>query len=220
MVISKDLDSGSICWRVCSTAHELAYSEPRPQVIAVDIPIRLPERGPRACDLEARRLLGPGRASSVFPAPIRPVLAATSYENACQIRFQVEGKKLSIQAWAIVRKIKEVDEILRHDSELSPRVREVHPEVSFYYLAGRRPLRHSKKKRAGQKERYELLQPQFDEWLRTALAERAGLASAEDDVLDAFVALWTAERIATGVATTIPSAPPRDGFGLRMEMVA
>jgi predicted RNase H-like nuclease len=82
------------------------------------MPIGLPERGPRACDLEARRLLGPGRASSVFPAPIRPVLVATSYDDACQIRLQVEGKKLSRQAWVIVPKIREVDDMLRDNSEL------------------------------------------------------------------------------------------------------
>ena len=143
VVIFKDLDSGSISWPPGLTVHELAclaYSELAPQVIALDMPIGLPERGPRACDLEARQLLGPGRASSVFPAPIRPVLAATSYYCACQIRFQVEEKKLSRQAWAITRKIGEVDDMLRHDSELSARVREVHPEVSFYFLAGERPV--------------------------------------------------------------------------------
>jgi len=220
VVISKDLDSGSVSWRLCSTAHELAYSQPTPQIIALDIPIGLPEAGPRDCDLGARRLLGPGRASSVFPAPIRPVLAATSYHNACQIRLQVEGKKLSLQAWAIMPKIQDVDKLLRQDSELRARVREVHPEVSFYFLAGKRPLQHGKKRKNGREERRKLLEPIFGQWLQSALTERGKLASTEDDVLDAFVALWTAERIASGVSQTIPSAPPRDAFGLRMEMVA
>lgn len=219
-VISKDLDSGCVSWRLCSTAHELTYSQPRPRIIALDIPIGLPEAGPRDCDLEARRLLGPGRASSVFPAPIRPVLAATSYDNACQIRFQVEGKKMSLQAWAIVPKIRAVDELLRQDSELCGRVHEVHPEVSFYFLAGKRPLQHGKKRKIGREERRKLLEPIFGQWLQAALTERSKLGSTEDDILDAFVALWTAERIASGVSQTIPSAPPRDTFGLRMEMVA
>jgi len=113
VVISKDLNSGSVSCRLYSTMHEPAYSRPRPQIIALDIPIGLPEAGPRDCDLEARRLVGPGRASSVFPAPIRPVLAATSYSDACQIRLQVEGKKLSLQAWAIMPKVRDVDELLR-----------------------------------------------------------------------------------------------------------
>jgi len=220
VVVSKDLDSGSISWRLCSTAHELVYSKPAAQVIALDIPIGLPERGARDCDLEARKILGRPRASSVFPAPIRPVLAATSYDNACQIRLQIEGKKLSVQAWAIVSKIREVDDVLRHDFDLLARVREVHPEVCFYFLAGERPLQHSKKRPIGREERRQLLEPWFGASLLAALAERAHLASTEDDVLDAFAALWTAERIAKGTPQTIPLAPPRDACGLRMEMVA
>jgi predicted RNase H-like nuclease len=220
VVIFKHLDSGRIFWRCFETAQELfAYSEPTPRIIAIDVPIGLPERGPRACDLEARRLLGRGRASSVFPAPIRPVLTAADRSDASRIRFQVEGKKMSQQAWAIVRRVHEVDEILRQDPELCTRVREVHPEVSFCLRADH-PLRHSKKSREGREERRELLEPVFGQWLRDALAERSQLASTEDDVLDAFVALWTAERIVTGASQTIPPRPPSDSFGLRMEIVA
>ena len=220
VAIAKDLASGLISWRLCANARELFYGEPTAQIIALDIPIGLPDRGPRDCDKEARQLLGPGRAGSVFPAPIRPCLACASYAEACQIRFQAEGKKLSIQAWAILPKIRHVDALLRQDSALQRRVREVHPEVSFYFLAGRRPLAHGKKTKMGREERLALLAPVYNPWLDMALAERRKLASGEDDVLDAFVALWTAERIASGASQTLPSVPPTDSFGLRMEMVA
>ena len=40
-----------------------------------------------------------------------------------------------------------------------------------------------------------------------------------DDLLDAFAALWTAERILRGEAITVPKVPPEDRYGLRMEMV-
>lgn len=43
--------------------------------------------------------------------------------------------------------------------------------------------------------------------------------AADDDLLDAFAALWTAERILRGEARTVPRIPPEDRFGLRMEMV-
>jgi predicted RNase H-like nuclease len=52
-------------------------------VTAIDIPIGLPGGRPRTVDGEARRLLGP-RASSVFPAPARGTLDASSYEEACE----------------------------------------------------------------------------------------------------------------------------------------
>jgi predicted RNase H-like nuclease len=220
VVISKDLDTGNISWHLCRTVRELAYREPIPQIIALDIPIGLPDRGSRLCDCEARRLLGPGRASSVFPAPIRPVLAATSYDSACQIGFQVERKKLSRQAWAILLKIRDIDETLRQNIALQTRIREVHPEVCFYFLAEQHRLQHGKKRKAGREERRKLLEPLYSQWLGAALADHNMLESAEDDVLDAFVALWTAERIVSGTSQSIPSVPSKDAFGLRMEIVA
>ena len=81
-------------------------------------------------------------------------------------------------------------------------------------------MKFSKKKRDGRDERHDLLAPLFSHWLEEALADRRSLSSAEDDILDAFVALWTAERIALGKAETIPYSPPKDAFGLRMEIVA
>ncbi len=205
IAISKDLDTGLISWRLCHSASELVYHEPVPQVIGIDIPIGLPEYGSRNCDLEARLLLGSGRASSVFPAPIRPILAAKNFAEACRIRSKIEKKKISLQAWAITPKIIEVDEALRQDPELRNRIREVHPELCFFFLAGRRALHYSKKDESGQAERYELLEPIFGDWIRAVLAERQQLASTKDDVLDAFVALWTAERIVNGTSQTIPS---------------
>jgi predicted RNase H-like nuclease len=217
--ISKNLDSGLVAWHLYDTAHRLMYQEPRPQVIAIDIPIGLPDKGPRTCELEARKLVGPGRAPSIFPAPIRPVLVAASYREACQIRYSIEKRRLSIQTWAIVPKIIDTDSGLRHDSSLRQRVHEVHPEVCFSVLA-KEPTQHSKETKAGQAERLALLEPIFGHWLGDAIAARCQLASAMDDVLDAFVALWTAERIIPGLSQTIPPTPPQDSCGLRMEMVA
>ena len=54
----------------------------RLDAVAVDIPIGLPIRGPRAADVLARARLGP-RRNSVFPAPARAVLGATDYADAC-----------------------------------------------------------------------------------------------------------------------------------------
>src|SRR5258708_2795984 len=52
-------------------------------IIAIDVPIGLPEAGERSCDQLARRLLRAPRASSVFPTPIRSVLHEKDYETAC-----------------------------------------------------------------------------------------------------------------------------------------
>jgi predicted RNase H-like nuclease len=96
----------------------------------------------------------------------------------------------------------------------------VHPEVSFYFLAGEKPCQHSKKESAGREERRNLLTPIYNDNIQAALSNRRKYACAADDILDAFAALWTAERIVAGEAQTIPVEPERDSFGFRMEIVA
>jgi len=219
VTIAGDIDADSVSWCRYTNAWELMRIRPLPMVIAIDIPIGLPLQGPRLCDREARKLIGRGRAGSVFPAPVRPVLDAKGYEDACGIRLREDGRKMSRQAWGIVHKIREVDDVLRENLKLQSIMREVHPEVSFFFLAGQHPMRHSKKTTAGRQERRQLLEPIFGNRLQEALSERRWLDCAEDDILDAFAALWTAKRIASGTARTLPTVPPRDSFGLRMEIV-
>ncbi len=60
--------------QICGSFKDVLNLTPAPKVIAIDIPIGLldtPEIGGRECDREARRLLKPPRASSVFSPPIR-----------------------------------------------------------------------------------------------------------------------------------------------------
>lgn len=68
-------------------------------VMVVDIPIGLQEKGTREADAHARKLLRE-RACCVFTAPIRPILQASCWEEACSIRFGIERKRVSKQAWA------------------------------------------------------------------------------------------------------------------------
>lgn len=209
----------AIRFRHVKALAELVGASIRPRVVAVDVPIGLLGRGARVCDVEARCLLGV-RRSSVFPAPIRAMLAATSQADASTIRYRTEGKRVSIQTWAIVPKIAEVDRLLRADEAARGIVREVHPEVSFFFLNGERPMSAAKGKADGQAQRLSLLREWAGEAVVEALARRRELTCKADDIVDALVALWTAERIDGGRAVSIPAQPPRDDYGLRMEMVA
>lgn len=163
----------------------------RAAAVGIDIPIGLPDAGPRAADVAARAFVGP-RRGSVFPTPPRVALLAASYAEARQI-----VPSLSAQSFALGKKILEVERCLEE------RVFEVHPEVSFAALAGRH-LRHSKRSWNGQMERRRLLSV-AGIVLPDELA--AGEAAA-DDVLDAAVAAWTAARQANGEAATLPVDPP------------
>jgi predicted RNase H-like nuclease len=203
-----------------TTFAELVNARATSTIIAIDIPIGLPDQGHRLCDQQARQLLGCPRCRSVFRAPIRAMLSACTHAEACRIGRSIDGKGLSVQTWGIMPKIREVDQRLRKDDALRNRVREVHPEVCFYHLAGRQPMTSSKKHAAGQKERQALLEGVFGDATGHVLARRRELHSAVDDILDAFAALWTAERIVSKQFFTLPPNPPLDAFGLRMEISA
>ena len=190
-------------------------------LVVIDVPIGLPERGDRGCDVEARRLLRE-RGSSVFPAPLRPMLRVAEYESskrhaeACRIRREIEGKGCSKQLSAIMPKISEVDKCM--NPEVQKRVFEGHPEVSFAYMNNGKPL-CSKHTREGLEHRIRLLEAHFPT-ARIRLANLAALKAQGDDVLDALACLWTARRLLSGDAKHHPIDPPRDKRGLRMEINA
>lgn len=196
-------DGESIETRLCTNDDELLALFRGCAVVAIDVPIGLAEREPRSCDHHARRFLG-RRSSSVFPAPIRPHLTARDYEEAKRHRG------LSIQSWAIVPKVQQIDRILQRHRELRGRVYEVHPEVSFAYWNSA-PL-ESKRSAAGLAARRALVSGQFGEVPPVPRGAR------EDDLLDAFAALWTAERILAGKAQTLGDARA-DLTGLPMRIV-
>lgn len=194
---------------------ELAAAFPEAVLIAVDIPIGLTDEGPRDADLLARARLAPRRGPSVFPAPLRPMLAADSYRAACHIRAGIDGKGISQQAWHLVPKVREVDDALRADAGLAARVCEVHPELSFTLLAGE-PCRQAKRTADGRAERLALLTAVYGELPAKLLADRRRNLVAPDDVLDACVAFWSAGRIVEGRALALPSRAVRDRVGLPM----
>src|SRR5438876_2634138 len=82
VMLARELAGGALEMAVAPSFAELQLRRlPRPEVIAIDMPIGLSDHGPRGCDGAARRLL-PGRASSVFPPPPRAMLSFDSYETA------------------------------------------------------------------------------------------------------------------------------------------
>ncbi len=202
---------------ICPTFRDVLNLSPQPRVLAVDMPIGLldrPERGGRACDRAARRILG-RRASCVFTPPSRRILPATTYGPARR-----EG--LSRQAFHIMPKIREVDRVVTR--RLQSRVFEAHPELAFARVAGR-PMRFNKKTAAGQRERRHAIAKAIPslavriaglvEVITTTLPRRV---VSPDDLLDAFVLLLTAMRIGRHEALRVPDDPPRDRRGLRMEI--
>jgi len=178
----------------------------------IDIPIGLPDVGPRRCDVEARRLLGP-RRSSVFPAPVRGLLGASHYDVAAARCRALSGKGLSRQAFGILAKVGEVDRLM---TPLRQRhLIEVHPEVSLCALAYG-PMSHYKKTPEGRAERMEVLRAVFPD-IDMHVGVRTGEAGP-DDIIDAFAVAWSARRWLA--RTYLRLGGDLDGRGLRMEIVA
>lgn len=193
-------------------------------MVAVDIPIGLPERarlGGRAADVEARKVLG-ARQSSVFSVPSRAAVVETDYRFACEIALATSDppRKISKQAFNLFPKIREVDALMT--PELQRRVREVHPEVAFSALNGWKPLGLPKKVKSrpfepGLEMRRELLAGAgYSAQILNADVRPVG--AGPDDLLDAAANSWTAVRLALGAARCFPVEPEIDARGLKCEI--
>lgn len=206
---------------------------PQDAVVAVDMPIGLPDRikGPgRAAERAVRPLLGE-RQSSLFSIPARAAVEAgagpfrselhrrEAYSEACAIaaRLSHPPRKISIQGFSLFPRIMEIDQRLAAEPALAARVIESHPELAFVRLNGGTAMATPKKVRnrvnpAGMEDRRRVL---VDAGLpRTFLYQAAPAGAAQDDFLDAAVLLLVAERHAAGHAVPHPDPPERDGRGL------
>ncbi len=210
VAFTADLESQTTEVELVDVAGLLKERSPDLSHICIDIPIGLLD-GSRACDKAARRLLGQPRGSSVFAAPCRACLGETCHADGSATNLRITGRGLSQQAWGIISKIKQVDDAIT--SECQEWVFEVHPEVSFWALAGGRPMRHGKKTASGVSERLDLLRDVFPEIERHLLKRPSGVGV--DDLLDAAAASWTALRLAKDEARRV-CEPERDGKGLEV----
>ena len=186
---------------------------------AVDMPIGLPDDAPRPCDSEARRLLGPRRAS-VFSAPLRSLLEAPHHGEACRRSRLLQGRGLSIQSWNLMPRIRDLDQLLQQQPVQRGRLHEVHPELSFRELNGGVPLPFAKKTPDGRLGRLALLEPLFPGSFAALRRQFPRQGVADDDLLDALVLLWSAARLAAGETLALGDPLARDATGLPLRIQA
>ncbi|MER8485569.1 DUF429 domain-containing protein [Mesorhizobium sp. M1322] len=201
--------------------------------VAVDMPIGLPDlsqQGGRGPEALVRPLLG-SRQSSVFAIPSRAALYAhtdgftsieawyAAHRQASEVAKATSDppRGISIQAFGIFAKIREIDAVLIARPELRSRVFESHPEVAFCRLNGNRAMCLPKKIKgavnpAGMAERKALLCRHG--YIRGFLDRTPPRGAAADDFLDAAVMMLIAGRIASGEAKPFPDPPLADRFGI------
>jgi predicted RNase H-like nuclease len=209
VVAELDDVGGRVRWHLADDASGLLALQDRlgAPVLAVDVPIGLPDAGVRRCDVEARAALRGGGASSVFAAPPRAVLSEATYAAGRAV-----SPSLSAQSFALVSRIRDVDEALRTaGARVHERVVECHPEVAFRLLTGR--VLPRKKSAPGALQRLSALTGALG-----PLPLDAPGTAALDDALDALACAWTARRFAAGTATVLGGDP--DPTGVPMRIVA
>lgn len=212
---------------------DLLAALPADAIVAVDMPIGLPDfagKGGRGPETLVRPLLGE-RQSSVFSIPSRAaVYAETAAFTTVKVWHEAHRRAstvalatsdpprgVSIQAFGIFAKIREIDTLLVARPQLRGRVFESHPEVAFWRLNGGKAMTLPKKIKgavnpAGMEERRELLARHgYD---RAFLAQPAPRGASTDDFLDAAAMLVIAGRIARGEAVSYPDPPLVDGKGI------
>lgn len=226
LVVTRPLDNpAAASAHIVATFAEILALDPAPVMIAIDIPIGLPERailGGRPADIEARRVLG-ARQSSVFSVPARAAVMEADYRAACAkaLANSDPPRMVSKQTFNIFAKIREVDAAMT--PALQSRVKEVHPEVAFAALNGWAQLGEPKKVRSQPYEpglavrRALLTAAGYDATLFATAFKRRD--AGPDDVLDAAAASWTAARLARGTARRFHAGEPHvDARGLACEI--
>jgi predicted RNase H-like nuclease len=186
---------------------------PGVEVIGIDMPIGLPDNESRPCDDEARlQLRGLGAGSSVFPTPVRAVLATDDYAEARALsRAATDPPRApSAQAFQLVKAIRSLDDALGDPP--AEHVREVHPELAFRTLDPR--VRDPKVTARGMAQRLAALRAVMD--VEEALLDAPPRVPAVD-ALDACAAAWSARRIAEGTASSV-GGDGRDARGRPMRI--
>jgi|SRR5579872_5896841 len=193
------------------------------QVIAVDMPIGLPDGSDeRECDLSARKALGT-KQSSVFLAPPRACIEAPGPIEFQAMHRKVRGKGAGLPVWGIVPKMLEVNRLLEEriatDPSTQDRVIEFHPELTWQRFAGSSEL-SSKRSAEGVLQRIYLLETLSQGWLPPFPQQIPGNPTI-DDALDAVVGISAAQRFldrAKSVQRHPAGEPKRNRAGLRMEI--
>ena len=194
--------------------------DPNIDCYAIDMPMGFmptAQPGGRQAEREARQLLT-GKASTLFSSPCRPVLSAKDYPHALALSKQSSPHRigLSKQSYHLLPKIRELDTLLRTQTDLRERFYEVHPELCFRAMCPERSLPSSKHSGDGLHMRRRRLARQgihVDRYPKLFIR-----AAKEDDCLDAVACLWTAARIVTGTAVHVPEEIPTDEHGIRMAL--
>ncbi len=174
----------------------------------IDLPIGLPDRGYRECDLQARRLVGP----RVFLGARWGVWEFKRFKDVNRHYWKIGDPGISQQLWCLRSKLEEVNTSMTVTRQA--KLQETHPELVFRRLAGR--ILDSKKNENGRRQRIHLLRKhgiaEINQWLQM----RHGTSIGRDDLMDACACALAARSSNLRLPDT--GKVPTDSRGIRMEI--
>ena len=174
-----------------------------PTLGIIDIPIGLEFDKPnRSCDIEARKFLG-RRSSTIFSPPCLDAIHLETYEEAKIINHKRTGKSISKQSWFLSQKILEANHFIEGNNKLN--LKEGHPECSFAEYAGT-PLLENKKSIHGIFKRLDILNKLNFNLPNLVKMLPKKTTIGIDDLFDATILCWTANRFINGNSKTFPSS--------------
>lgn len=177
-------EQGTYHYQLISHLSELAVV---PTSILIDIPIGLTSATfTRTIEIQMRKELG-HRSATVFNAPVRSAVYATSKQEARTSNIALTGKSLSEQSLNITPKIKEADQFIYNPKYSAILLQESHPELCFKYLKGE-ILNSKKSTHEGIEERLSILRSydkRIDRIYKEILDMELRKDVKRDDIVDA-----------------------------------
>jgi predicted RNase H-like nuclease len=199
---------------VARTLMDVLEYKPKFDAAAVYAPVGFNENpdGPfRACDAEAREMIGWPRLVGVGPMPSRAALRARSREAA-----------LEIEPWLTNADLRQFKWWREAEREFQPFHQRsffaAHPDLSFTSLNGDEPLTTSPHHQDGILERMQLFRdrlPGFED----VILRIPPTGAAQLHLMQACALVWTARRAAGRAMSRLPMDPNWDEAGMRVELV-
>lgn len=199
---------------VVKTLIDVVEYKPRFDAAAIYAPIGLNDEpaGPyRACDQDARDLIGWPRNLAVKPTPSRAALRAPTRAEA-----------LELEPWltrADFRRFKWLREAEQLFAPFHQRIFfAAHPDLTFAHLNNERQLLSSPYQQDGVLERMALIRDKLP-GVEEIVTRTPPPGAAQVHLLQATGLLWTARRAAGRAMNRLPAEPTWDTSGMRMELV-
>ena len=180
-------DEQNYSFGLYSTIEELYEDNQDLQRVLIDIPIGLASSSHKRTIEKQMRIALSSRSSTVFNPPCRRAVYLDDYEKAKVVNLEVEMRSISIQAFNISKKIREMDEFLIKNQPQTEWI-ESHPELCFKSLNIGQVVLSNKKTEDGRAERLKILSKYeasvFDTY-NLILTQTKRKDVKQDDIVDA-----------------------------------